>query len=92
MNESEPISVLAQGVDFDPTPERPPGFEAADTVMNYVMWGCYAVAFIGLLLIGAMFVVSHRRGQASEHAGSLGVWGFGMLIIGGASGLFAALV
>lgn len=83
------LPVLA--VDFNPTPQQPPGTEDATTIMNWVMWGGYAVAFIGLLLIAAMFAVAHNRGSGSQHAGSLGMWGFGVVLIGAAGAIVGTL-
>ncbi len=86
------IDVLAQA-DFGDTPATaPPGSAGFLEIMQWVKWGGYAVAFVGILMIGAMFAISHRRGQASEHAGSLGSWGFGVFLIGAAGPILNALM
>lgn len=53
--------------------EQPPGF---DKFMKVVKWGFYLVGVfgvIGMLVVGATMMVSHRRGGYGEHGSSLGM-------------------
>ena len=46
----------------------------------------YGVAVAGVIGVAIMMMVQHRRGEAGQHAGALGLVGGGALLVGSASG------
>lgn len=52
--------------------EAPPGSDAFTTVVKWVAWVVFGLAVIGVLITAGGLAVQNRRGQAGEHAASLG--------------------
>lgn len=69
--------ILAMGnlVAAVPDPGRgkePPGSEQFTTVLGWVAWVVFALCVLGVLITAGALAVQNRRGQAGEHAASLG--------------------
>lgn len=73
-----------------PTPAgvQPPGTAGLLTVLD---WGAWLVSFVcvaGILLVAGMMALKHRRGEAGESMGALGVV-LGACVLGAAAGPIA---
>lgn len=75
----------------DPTPGPPPGSDKFLTILNWAAWIALGVCVAGVIAIGAMMAVAHRRGEGGEHAQRLAMAFVGCIVIGSASGLVGAL-
>lgn len=72
--------------------EAPPGAEKIEKLIKWVMWLVSAACVAGILIVAGKMVLSHQRGQASEHAVALGWAMFGCILAGSASGIAGALL
>jgi hypothetical protein len=70
---------------------NPPGWEKFTTVLHWVFlavtWACVA----GVLIVAGRMAISHRRGEGSEHMGSLGIVMLACVLAGSASTLVTTL-
>jgi len=77
----------------DPDPQAPPGFEGpAGVIIGWMRWGGFAVAVIGIIIIGVKLMVNIRRGEAASELGGLGYVAIGVILIGAASALVSFLI
>ncbi len=76
----------------NPGPSQPPpgvGDKVA-MVMGWVKWGGLSACVVGLMVLGAMLWVHHRRGDG-QSVGGIGFVLGGVILIGAASGIVGAL-
>lgn len=82
---------LAQVPDFGGG-EAPPGSEKLLTIGRWVLWLATAVCVIGLIVVGAQMAMTHHHGGMQHHGKRLGAVMAGIIVIGSASGITAALI
>lgn len=75
----------------NPSQQQPPGTEKVDTILGWMLWGGSIVAFMGILIVAYQFMLSPNRHQNDGMSG-LGKVGFGMLLVGAASGIVGAVL
>lgn len=69
----------------DPNPAAPPGVEdKVNKLLGFLKFGGIVVAVIGLIMIGASWMISHRNGDGDEKTQRLLWWGAGAIMIGSA--------
>lgn len=70
----------------------PPGVSGVETALNYVVWVGLVVAILSLVALAALMAVRVRRGEGFMAVGRLGTVLTGVVMIGAASSLVAAIV
>src|SRR5437016_819860 len=70
----------------------PPGFEKLILIGQWVLWIATAVCVIGLVVVGAQMAIAHQHGELQQHGKRLGAVMLGIIVIGTASGITAALI
>lgn len=75
----------------NPTQQQPPGTDKINTMLGWMLWGGSITAFIGILIVAYQFMLSPNRHQ-HEGTSGLGKVGFGMLLVGAASGIVGAVL
>jgi hypothetical protein len=56
-----------------PTAVQPPGTEALNQLLQWGAWGVSFACLAGIMIVAATLALRHRRGEAGENAGQLGV-------------------
>ncbi|MFE6808596.1 hypothetical protein ACFVEN_44135 [Streptomyces sp. NPDC057681] len=85
---AHPLVTLAGDVPNPADNVKPiPGGAAQDmvTILGWAFWVVTILGVLGILTVAGGMVISHRRGDASEHGGKLGIV-LGALILASASG------
>ena len=83
------LSIQAQLPGENVTPTAPPGIgDNVNTALNWAMWICIAVAFIGALVCVAGIVLSRREGSSDEVTGNMLRIGLGTAALAGMGTLF----
>lgn len=76
-----------------PVPDEVAGQEQIGAVLDYVQWGGFAVAILGLLFLGATMAFEGRRGRGGVFSlGRIGLVLGGTILVGAAAGITAALM
>lgn len=75
----------------NPSGEQPPGMGGINTLLDWAFWLGLAACVAGLIVGGAMMAIQSRRGEGSQHAGSIAMACVGALVIGAAGMLVGAL-
>lgn len=75
----------------NPTPERPPGMEGLDTLLNWAQFIGFVVAIGGLIVAGAMLAINLRSGQGSDEGVMLTKPIIGSLVIAAAGAIIGVL-
>jgi hypothetical protein len=70
----------------------PPGAEGIATIVQWVAWSVLVLCVVGVLLVAGRMAVAHRRGEAARYAAELGYVLGGVVLVGSASALVAALI
>lgn len=84
------VSIQAQLPGENVTPTAPPGVgEKVNTALNWAMWICIAVAFVGAIVCVAGIVLSRREGSSDEVTGNMLRIGLGTAALAGMGGLFS---
>ena len=78
-------SLLAAG-----TP--PPGAEKFQLVLAWATWIATVLCGLGFVVIGTRMALSIRRGETGEHVARLGAAAAGVIIVGAAARIVAALL
>lgn len=65
--------------------EQPPGTKGLNTLLRWGMWIVMFLAVVGIMVTGAMMVISHNQGRGSDHMGRLGFVFGGMVLALGAA-------
>ncbi len=65
---------------IDVSPQAPPGTEDVQTVLNWIGWGASIAGVIGMIAVGILMALAHRRGEGGEHMGKLGLVLGGVLV------------
>lgn len=81
--------VLAAPIDVTPTP--PPNTDKVSTLLGYMAWGGTICAVVGIIICGYKFMLAGDR-HSNDGAGALGKVGLGMVLVGAASGIVAAVM
>lgn len=56
-----------------PTAQQPPHTEGLMTMLGWLLWIVSFAGVIGVLVVAAMMMFAHRRGEGSETASKLGI-------------------
>lgn len=56
-----------------PTAAQPPGTDGLTTLLGWLLWIVSFAGVIGVLVVAAMMMFAHRRGEGSETASKLGI-------------------
>lgn len=75
----------------NPAPVQPPGTEGFVTILGWLKWVGLALSIVGLIVVGSMLWINHRRGEGGEHAGRIGMILVGVILIGAATALVGFL-
>lgn len=86
-------TVLAQAPvpDFG-SGEAPPGSDKLMTIGRWALWIAVVVCVIGIIRVGAAMAHAHQHGEMEQHGKKLGAALAGIIIVGSASGITAALI
>lgn len=76
----------------NPNPERPPGMQGIDDLLNWAQFLAFAVAIGGLIVAGAMLAINLRNGQGSDEGVMLTKPIIGALVISAAGAIIGILV
>lgn len=87
-------TVLAAG---SPVPdfgsgEAPPGADKLMTIGRWALWIATVVCVLGVLRVGAQMAHAHQHGEMEQHGKRLGATMAGIIVVGSASGITAALI
>lgn len=69
----------------------PPGSANMLTVLGWVKWIAAGLAVAGLLVVGAMMAISHRRGTGGEHGAAFAWVLGGCITIASAAAIVTAM-
>jgi hypothetical protein len=70
----------------------PPGAEKFELVVAWVTWIATVLCGLGFVVIGTRLALSIRRGETGEHVARLGAAAAGVVIVGAAARIVAALL
>ncbi|MFJ2561320.1 MULTISPECIES: hypothetical protein [unclassified Streptomyces] len=70
---------------------NPPGWDKLLTVLHWVFLAVTMACVAGVLVVAGRMAMAHRRGEGSEHMGSLGIVMAACVLAGSASGIVTQL-
>jgi hypothetical protein len=70
----------------------PPGAEKFELVVAWATWIATVLCGLGFVVIGTRLALSVRRGETGEHVARLGAAAVGVIIVGAAARIVAALL
>lgn len=75
----------------DPGSNQPPGGDKITLLASWVKWGGGLGCVVGLIAVGVMMAIQHRRGTSGEHGSALFSVAIGSIVVGSAAALVTAL-
>jgi hypothetical protein len=73
------------------SPTAPPGTDDVQTIVNWLGWAASIAGVIGMIGVGIMMALAHRRGEGGEQMGKLGTV-LGGMIVAAAAGPVITLI
>jgi hypothetical protein len=70
---------------------QPPGGDKIALVAQWIKWGGGLGCVVGLIVVGVMMAIQHRRGTSGEHGAALFSVAIGSVVVGSAAALVTAL-
>ena len=69
----------------------PPGSANFLSILSWAKWVASGIGVLGLIIVGAMMAISHRRGTGGEHGASFGYVLAGCILIASAAPIVSAM-